>query len=75
MDFERYLAELDSDKELIYQLHDKYNKLFREHMKKKKPERDPSWDKARTMLFHINGALSMLRSGVGTWLNIRRYGL
>ena len=68
MDFENYLKELDSDKEIIYSIQKKYYNLFREHMKKKGNERDASWNKARSMLFHISGAAAMLGNGVRDWL-------
>jgi len=76
MDFEKYLKELESDKEIIYSLQDKYLNLLKEHMKKKGNERDASWNKTRSMLFHISGAASMLGNGVRTWIEIRKnYGL
>jgi len=71
MDFNKYLEDLESDKETIFRLQEKYYNLFREHMKKKKQDRDPSWDKSRSMLFHISGALSMLGNGVRRWTEIK----
>lgn len=71
MDFNKYLKDLESDKETIFRLQEKYYNLFRQHMKKKKKDRDSSWDKSRSMLFHISGVLSMLASGVRRWTEIK----
>lgn len=72
MDFDKYLKELESDKDIILSLQNKYYNLLKEHMKKKKNERDESWNKTRSMLFHIQGALSMLGNGVRIWTEIKK---
>lgn len=68
MDFEKYLSELKSDSEIIFELQKKYHTLLCEHMKKKKNERDSSWFKTRNMLFHISGALSMTGNGIRSYV-------
>lgn len=68
MDLEKYLSELESDKTIIFNLQKKYHSFLIEHMKKKKSERDSSWDKARNMLFHISGALSMAGNGIRSYI-------
>jgi len=68
MDFEKYLSELESDKTIIFNLQKKYHSFLIEHMKKRKNERDSSWNKTRNMLFHISGALSMAGNGIRSYL-------
>jgi hypothetical protein len=68
MDFEEYLKELNADKDIIFRLQNKYYTLMCNHMRLKKSQRGESWDKARSMLFHIQGALAMLANGVRSYI-------
>ena len=68
MDFEKYLEQLEFDKEIIFALQRKYQAFLREHMSKKKTERDCTWDKTRNMLFHVSGALSMAGSSFRSYI-------
>lgn len=54
---------------IIERLTRKYTKLLQKHMSLRKEERDADWDKKRTMLFHINGALCMARGAYLTYKN------
>ena len=68
--YEEYLSKLESDKEVIFKLQQKYNSYFRAHMKMKKLERDAdaSWERTRTLLFHIAGALAMAGNGIRSYI-------
>ena len=68
MDIDKYLKEMEADKDIVFALQEKYHAFLCEHMKKKSHERDASWRKTSTMLFHISGALSMVGNGLRSYL-------
>ena len=68
MDFEKYIEQLEFDKEIIFALQRKYQNFLREHMRKKKAERDCTWNETRNMLFHVSGALSLASSSFRSYI-------
>ena len=75
MDYDEYLKTLEDDKHLVFLLQSKYRSLLSGHMKMKKPERDATWDKTRSMLFHIYGACSLLASSFRSYVKDDNNGL
>ena len=62
MNHEDAVRELEKDWETIDSLQQKYYNLLCEHMRLKKDKRDTSWGATRTLLFHVQGTLSMTRN-------------
>ena len=75
MDYNWYLKALEDDKHLVFLLQSKYRSLLSGHMRMKKHERDATWDKTRSMLFHIYGACSMLANGFRSYVKDENNGL
>ena len=71
MSYEDAVKELEKDWETIASLQQKYYDLLCEHMRLKKDKRDISWGVTRTLLFHVQGALSMARNAFAS--QTRRY--